>query len=78
MEIRYESLAEGNKKLRKRVASSRAMAAEVGEVVRRRPRSEEKKALLKRAVKAGSASMMPEISLDELSGESSAFSRRSV
>ena len=52
MEIRYESLAEGNKKLRKRVASSRAMAAEVGEVVRRRPRSEEKKVLLKLAVKA--------------------------
>lgn len=52
MEIRYESLAEGNRKLRKRVASSKATAAETGEVVRRRPRSEEKKALLKRAVKA--------------------------
>ena len=52
MEIRYESLAEGNKKLRKRVASFRAAAAETGEVVRRRPCSEEKKALLKRAVKA--------------------------
>lgn len=52
MEIRYESLAEGNRKLRKRVAASRAMAAETGEMVRRRPRSEEKKALLKLAVKA--------------------------
>jgi len=52
VEIRYESLAEGNKKLRKRIASSKAAAAETGSVVRRRPRSEEKKALLKRAVKA--------------------------
>ena len=52
MEIRYESLAEGNKKLRKRVASCKAMAAETGAVVRRRPRSEEKMARLKRAVKA--------------------------
>ena len=52
MEIRYESLAEGNKKLRKRVASSKATVVETGEVVRRRPRSEEKKALLKLAVKA--------------------------
>jgi hypothetical protein len=52
VEIRYESLAEENKKRRKRVASSKAVAAETGEVVRRRPRSEEKKALLKLAVKA--------------------------
>ncbi len=52
MEIRYESLAEENRKRRKRAASSGAMAAETGKVVRRRPRSEEKKALLKLAVKA--------------------------
>jgi len=51
VEIRYESLAEGNKKLRKRVAS-KTLAAEPGDTIRRRPRSEEKKALLKRAVKA--------------------------
>lgn len=52
MEIRYESLKEENTKRKMRVASSASLASESGKVVRRRPRSEEKKALLKHAVKA--------------------------